>query len=196
MLGLISCAMTRRVHRLLGALLVLLLAGLGHPGFADQKDPRLDDLFKALKASHSPIRARRIETAIWHVWTQHANPQIAGAMTRGMNLMESGQLAAAETLFTALIDRDPQFAEAWNKRATIRFYRGNDVGARQDIAMVMRLEPRHFGALSGLGMIHMRAGDDAAALNAYQAARRVNPHLENIDGLIQQLTAKLRGRAI
>jgi len=196
MLPLIPRATTRRFHPFLGVLFLLLLTSIGQPGLADQTDPRLDNLFAALKTSHSTLQAKRIETAIWHVWTHHANPDIAGAMTRGMNLMESGHLAAAETLFTALIDRDPNFAEAWNKRATIRFYRGNDAGARHDIAMVMRLEPRHFGALSGLGMIHMRAGDTAAALTAYQAAQRVNPHLENIDALIEQLMAKMRGRAI
>ena len=90
----------------------------------------------------------------------------------------------------------PDFAEAWNKRATVRFLIGNDAGSRRDIARVMELEPRHFGALSGLGMINMRSGDLQAALQAFEAALRVNPHLDQAVDVTEQLRRRLRGQPL
>jgi Tfp pilus assembly protein PilF len=178
-----------------------LLAGFLAPAFcqqalADQTDPRLPSLFAQLKASHSKPQARQLESQIWTIWTSHTDQMINHKMQQGIAHMQQGNLGAAERLFSAVIATDPSFAEGWNKRATIRFFRGDDAGSQQDIASVMRLEPRHFGALSGLGMIHMRAGNHAAALTAYQAAQQINPHLVKISELIDQLSAKLRGRGI
>ncbi|MEL0098690.1 MAG: tetratricopeptide repeat protein [Opitutae bacterium] len=174
---------------------IALLVGITQPALADQKDPRLDALFKGLKTSYAAAQSSRIETEIWKIWTTHNNQMIADEMQRGISFIQAGKLANAEDLFSALILADPEFAEAWNKRATIRFYRGNIDGSLADISEVMRLEPRHFGALSGLGMIHVQAGDLAAALTSYQAAQQINPNLENIDSLIKQLMLTLRGRA-
>ena len=163
---------------------------------ADQTDPALGALFATLKMSHRPEQAAAIESEIWSRWTDHKNKAIATAMQRGIAQMQAGQLAAAETTFSAIITRDPNFAEAWNKRATVRFFRGNHIGSRQDIAVVIEKEPRHFGALAGLGMIHMKNGDYAAALTAYQAARKQNPFLPDIDQIIMQISRQLNGTSI
>ena len=110
--------------------------------------------------------------------------------------MNSGHLSAAESVFSHIINNHPDFAEAWNKRATVRFFRGNDTGSASDILQVIKLEPRHFGALSGLGMIRVRAGDLEGALKAYKAAQRINPYLPQIEAIIDQLGKNLKGRAL
>jgi tetratricopeptide (TPR) repeat protein len=90
----------------------------------------------------------------------------------------------------------PDFSEAWNKRATVRFMIGNHDGSANDIAKVLQLEPRHFGALSGLGMIHMRAGNWESALKSYKAAFAIHPYLNNIETLIDDLSQRLKGQAL
>ena len=117
-------------------------------------------------------------------------------MDRAIKMMNAGQLDDAEAMFSAIISRKPAFAEAWNKRATVRFFRSDDAGSANDILQVIKLEPRHFGALSGLGMIKVRAGDLQGALQAYRAAHRINPFLPNIEMIIDKLGQKLNGRGI
>ena len=164
---------------------------------ADQNDPQLDDLFIALQASPSETQAANIELEIWTRWGDHPYDPFANRqMKKGIELMNSGDLGAAEDVFSRIINSHPDFAEAWNKRATVRFFRGNDTGSASDILQVIKLEPRHFGALSGLGMIRVRAGDLEGALKAYKAAQRMNPYLPQIEAIIDQLGKKLKGRAL
>ena len=167
------------------------------PACADQNDPQLDDLFIALQASPSEMQAANIELEIWTRWGDHPYDPFANRqMKKGIELMNSGHLGAAENVFSRIINSHPDFAEAWNKRATVRFFRGNDTGSASDILQVIKLEPRHFGALSGLGMIRVRAGDFEGALKAYEAAQRMNPHLLQIKLIIDQLGKKLKGLAL
>ena len=167
------------------------------PACADQNDPQLDDLFIALQASPSETQAANIELEIWTRWGNHPYDPLANRqMKKGIELMNSGHLGAAEDVFSRIINSYPDFAEAWNKRATVRFFRGNDTGSASDILQVIKLEPRHFGALSGLGMIRVRAGDFEGALKAYKAAQRMNPHLRQIKAIIDQLGKKLKGLAL
>ena len=167
------------------------------PACADQNDPQLDDLFIALQASPSETQAANIEIEIWTRWGDHPYDPFANQqMKKGIELMNSGHLGDAEDIFSRIINSHPDFAEAWNKRATVRFFRGNDTGSASDILQVIKLEPRHFGALSGLGMIRVRAGDFEGALKAYKAAQRMNPHLLQIKLIIDQLGKKLKGLAL
>ena len=167
------------------------------PACADQNDPQLDDLFIALQAGPSETQAANLELEIWTRWTEHPYDPLANRqMKEGIELMNSGHLSAAEGVFSRIINSHPVFAEAWNKRATVRFFRGNDTGSASDILQVIKLEPRHFGALSGLGMIRVRAGDLEGALKAYKAAERINPYLPQIRAIIDQLGKKLKGRAL
>ena len=167
------------------------------PACADQNDPQLDDLFIALQASPSETQAANIELEIWTRWGDHPYDPFANRqMKKGIELMNSGDLGAAEEVFSRIINSHPDFAEAWNKRATVRFFRDNDTGSASDILQLIKLEPRHFGALSGLGMIRIRAGDLEGAMKAYKAAQRVNPYLPQIEAIIDQLGKKLKGRAL
>jgi tetratricopeptide (TPR) repeat protein len=175
------------------ALLLLTYA----PANADQTDPKLDKLFTALQTSLSNANAASLEREIWAIWTRYPDDQaINRQMDRAIKMMNAGRLDDAEAIFSAIISRKPAFAEAWNKRATVRFFRADDAGSANDILQVIKLEPRHFGALSGLGMIKVRAGDLQGALQAYRAAQRINPFLPNIEMIIDKLGQKLNGRGI
>ena len=167
------------------------------PANADQTDPKLDKLFTALQTSLSNANAASLEREIWAIWTRYPDDQaINRQMDRAIKMMNAGQLDDAEAMFSAIISRKPAFAEAWNKRATVRFFRGDDAGSANDILQVIKLEPRHFGALSGLGMIKVREGDLQGALQAYRAAQRINPFLPNIEVIIDKLGQRLNGRAL
>lgn len=164
---------------------------------ADQNDPQLDNLFSALQASPSKTQAADLQREIWARWNNHPNdPQANKKMRLGIQLMNASRLKAAEGVFTSIITDHPDFAEAWNKRATVRFFRGNDAGSASDILQVIKLEPRHFGALSGLGMIRVRAGNLQGALGAYQAAQRLNAYLPHIEMTIYQLEQQVKGRTL
>ena len=165
--------------------------------YADQNDPRLDPLFADLQTALSVTAAQQIENQIWQYWLSFPNDQtIENTMTAAMLMMERGRLQSAERIFGRIIDREPHFAEAWNKRAMVRFLAGNHKGSAKDIAKVLQLEPRHFGALSGLGMIHMHNGDWQNALETYELAFSINPYLANVEMIIKDLKKRLKGLAL
>ena len=184
-----------RAGRFIAAALVVGLVA-GHAA-ADQRDPDLDGLFSELQRVTSDAAAKDVVAEIWQRWTAFEDdPRATSLMAIGIRQMNLGQLRNAERIFTEIISAHPNHAEAWNKRATVRFMRGDDKGSRSDIARVIDLEPRHFGALSGLGMINIRSGDLPAALQAFEAAVRVNPHMDQAEAMIRELRATLRGRAL
>ena len=177
--------------------LCLLFIGLAMPAAGDQTDPALDSLFTDLVRTGSQAEAEQLTSEIWSRWiASDGDADADRLMQSGMALMKRGMLDGAEQVFSQLIQDHPDFAEAWNKRATVRFLLGNDAGSRRDIARVIDLEPRHFGALSGLGMINMRSGDLQAALQAFEAALRVNPHLNQAVDVTRQLREQLRGQPL
>ena len=172
---------------------------VGHPrvACADQNDQRLDQLFADLQTPLSTTAVEETEAKIWAYWTSFPDDEsVENTMTKATQLMQAGQLQLAERILSRIIDREPDFSEAWNKRATVRFMIGNHDGSANDIAKVLQLEPRHFGALSGLGMIHMRAGNWESALKSYKAAFAIHPYLSNIETLIDDLTQRLKGQAL
>ena len=179
--------------------LISAILAISHPllTWADQNDPRLDQLFADLQTPLSTTAVEDIETKIWAYWTSFPDDEsVENTMTKATQLMQAGQLQSAERILSRIIDRVPDFSEAWNKRATVRFMIGNHDGSANDIAKVLQLEPRHFGALSGLGMIHAQQGNYKGALLAYQAAARQNPHMEQIETIITSLKKRLRGEAL
>ena len=171
-----------------------MLAPVAH---ADQNDPALPDLFAGLAQTTRAAEANAIQLEIWARWTDFASDDaVSDAMREGVALMDQGRLVQAEAVFDALVVTAPDFAEAWNKRATIRFLRGNHAGSKRDIIKVIELEPRHFGALAGLGMIHLNAGNLQGALQAYEAALAVNPHMKQARHIIARLSERLDGQAL
>jgi tetratricopeptide (TPR) repeat protein len=117
-------------------------------------------------------------------------------MTRAKAAMDAHQTDVALKLLDAVIKLRPDYVEAWNRRATL-YYLKNDYGRSiADIQQVLAREPRHFGALAGLGMIMEDLGDDKHALEAFRKALAINPHLEKVPELVKQLTEKVEGRDI
>ena len=179
------------------AVLLLLVAGLAradHHGGGGHAD--LDRLFADLAVADSDDASQAIIRDIWAYWLVDTDDSASIRMMRtGIGLMQTMDLHDAETTFTRIIDRDGNFTEAWNKRATIRYMMGNLDGSESDIAEVLKREPRHFGALSGLAMINIRRGDLLAALNLYESILLIHPRSRDALRLIPELRKTLRGGA-
>jgi len=156
----------------------------------------LDFLFGALKAAPDEASAKHVEARIWALWMQTPSDTAALLMARAKAAMDAQQLDVALKLLDAVIKMRPDYAEAWNRRATV-YYLKNDYGhSLADIEQVLVREPRHFGALAGLGMIMQDIGDEKRALDAFRAALAVNPYLEKVPELVKTLSEKVEGRDI
>ena len=148
----------------------------------------LDDLADSKTLSE----AQPIIAAIWDTWTQaHDNNIEKVLMERGISAMNAGRLKEAEMLFGELIDRNADFTEAWNKRATVRFMLWNFEASREDVFEVLRREPRHFGAISGLGLIYLRLGALEDALESYKSLQSVFPASPEAQRYIPLIRKKL-----
>lgn len=156
------------------------------PANADQA--RLDQLFKALQTTDD-AGARAITQEIWVEWSKSGSPAMDLLLRRGEQAMAAGDLPAAIGHFTAIIDHAPKFAEAWNERATAYFKAGQIGPSINDIQHVLALNPRHFGALAGLGMIFEELGEPGKALEVYKAALAINPHMTDVKDAVKRLSA-------
>jgi tetratricopeptide (TPR) repeat protein len=166
------------------------------PAHAGQNDPRLARLFVALKSTESPGWARTLEDEITHIWSQTPDTESQQLMEKGLTLMAEDEDEAALKVFDALIAHAPDFAEGWNKRATVEFLLGDYQASMADIAHTLKLEPRHFGALAGLGEVELALGNKEAALNAFNQALAIDPHLGDVAEMADNLKKELAGKAI
>lgn len=165
---------------------------LGGPAAATQNDPQLQPLFSRLQATADPGEGEALQNAIWTAWTQTEDREAARMMAIGIIAMGQDRLDDALSTFDALVEVAPDFAEAWNKRATVHYLMGNLDESVADIERTLALEPRHFGALSGLGLIYQEVEKWDAALRAFEAALKVNPHLDTVRVNVEALKRKLR----
>jgi tetratricopeptide (TPR) repeat protein len=183
-------------HRLAraAAALALLVAGAGStPACADQLDPRLEELFVRLQGVDDTDEAGQLERRIWRIWIATDDPEASRLMAEGTQAMALGRLKQARDRFDLLVALEPDFAEAWNKRATVHYLMGDYVASVHDIQQTLALERRHFGALSGLGMIYEAIGRPSAALRSFEAALAINPHLDATRQRIEELRRELEG---
>jgi tetratricopeptide (TPR) repeat protein len=156
----------------------------------------LDFLFEALKIAPDDASAKAVEERIWALWVVSRSDTANLLMTRVKTAVEEKELDLAIKLLDAVIKIKPNYVEAWNRRATI-YYMKKDYGhAVEDIREVLRREPRHFGALAGLGLILQDIGDDKHALEVYRKALDVYPRLQRIPDLVKSLEEKVEGRDI
>jgi tetratricopeptide (TPR) repeat protein len=156
----------------------------------------LDFLFGALKVAPDDVTAKAIEERIWALWTASHSDTTTLLMSRVQTAIEQKDLDLAIKLLDGVIKITPKYVEAWNRRATI-YYMKKDYGhALSDIREVLRREPRHFGALSGLGLIMQDIGDDKQALEVYRRALAVYPRIQRIPDLVKTLQDKVEGRDI
>jgi tetratricopeptide (TPR) repeat protein len=156
----------------------------------------LDFLFGALKAAPDEASAKHVEARIWAIWLQTPSDTAALLMSRAKAALDAKQPDVALKLLDALIKLRPDYIEAWNRRATLYYLQNDYSRSLADIEQVLSREPRHFGALAGLGMIMQDLGDDKRALDAFRKALAVNPHLERVPELVKTLTEKVEGRDI
>jgi tetratricopeptide (TPR) repeat protein len=156
----------------------------------------IEFLFQALKAAPDDETARLVEGRIWALWLASGSDTADLLMGRARTAIEQNDTDLAIQLLDAIIELKPDYVEAWNRRATLYFEKHDYGRAMSDIAQVLAREPRHFGALTGLGMILEDIGDDKRALEAFRRALEVDPRLERVPELVKTLTEKVEGRNI
>jgi tetratricopeptide (TPR) repeat protein len=156
----------------------------------------LDTLFDALKLAPDAESAKAIEERIWALWIVSGSDTCNLLMGRVKAAADEKDYDLAIRLLDAVVELKPNYTEAWNRRATLYFLQKDYGHALADIREVLAREPRHFGALSGLGLILQEIGDDKHALEAYRRALAIDPHLEHIDDAIKTLREKVEGRDI
>lgn len=166
------------------------------PKVSADKTRGLDFLFGALKAAPDEASARHVEARIWAQWLQTPSDTTALLMMRSKAAMEAKQTDAALKLLDAVVKLRPDYVEGWNRRATLYYLTKDYDRSLKDIEQVLVREPRHFGALTGLGKIMQDIGDEKRALDAFRKALAVNPHLENVPEMVKTLTEKVEGRDI
>jgi len=176
--------------KLLPAFLLSVLM-LSSPSQADQTDARLDDLFGQLTQTSDVSVANQLTSEIWTIWIETDSPDSQKIMQQGIDAMGQRDLKKALEIYDDLIVKEPDFAEAWNKRATVHYMLGNISQSAEDVKKTLELEPRHFGALSGLGLLYMATGKPKAALTAFEEALVVNPHLSGPKNNIKSLRLQI-----
>ena len=163
---------------------------------AKSKAEQLDALFQTLRTASSKEAATAAENGIWRLWLQSGSDTIDLLMNWAMKAMEAKDYATALDFLDRVVIMKPDFAEAWNKRATVYFLMDDYSKSIADIGKTLALEPRHFGALSGLGMIMREIGDEKRAIEAYQRALAVDPSLDGVQKALDELQAKSAGKQI
>jgi tetratricopeptide (TPR) repeat protein len=161
-----------------------------------ERNRNIDFLFGALKAAPDDASAKAIEDRIWAVWTGAGNETTNLLMGRAKKAADDKDYDLALRMLSAIIEIKPDFTEAWNRRATVYFLKKDYVNSIADIGKVLAREPRHFGALSGLGLIMQDIGDEKHALDAYRKALEVYPRLKGMDEKVKTLKEKVEGRNI
>ncbi|MBI2584999.1 MAG: tetratricopeptide repeat protein [Rhodospirillales bacterium] len=167
----------------------------GSPACADQDDPRLDRLFGRLNVIDNGDKdeVARITAEIWSIWRQSGRPGLDMKMQEGQRFMKHGTLHSALGNFDFIVKVRPNFAEGWHKRATVYYLMGDYASSIADIQKTVELEPRHFGAYAGLGLIYLKMGNEPAALRALEQALTINPHLAGTRATVDELRRKING---
>jgi tetratricopeptide (TPR) repeat protein len=166
------------------------------PAFHHGESRSIDFLFGALKAAPDDVSAKAVEDRIWAMWTAAGNDTTGLLMSRAKKAIDDNNYELALKLLDAVIEIKPEYTEAWNRRATVYFLKKDYGNSLADLGKVLTREPRHFGALSGLGLIMQDIGDDKRALDAYRKALDVYPRLKGVSDKVKSLVEKVEGRDI
>ena len=168
-------------------ILVLLLCG-NVAAYSNDRDVRLNQLFEQLKKSNNNSVAFEIEMKIWNIWSTHPNQkELTESLAKGSNLMSRGELGKAYKIFSIIIDSDPDWPEGWNKRATVLYLMGRYQESLVDIDEVLKRESRHFGALSGQGLVQIALENYEKAIKSYETVQKIYPSIESARIMIPQL---------
>jgi tetratricopeptide (TPR) repeat protein len=156
----------------------------------------LDFLFEALKVAPDADSAKLVEGRIWSLWLASGSDTTDLLMSRVKTAQDGKDTKLALQLLDAVVEMRPDYIEGWNRRATLHFANKDFGKSVADIRQVLAREPRHFGALTGLGVIMQELGEEKLALEAFRRALAVNPHLQKVPDFVKTLTEKVEGRDI
>ena len=158
---------------------------------------QIDELFDQLKKAANFENSEKIESKIWGLWTTHpTKDSLTNLLADGSSSMSQNKLEDAYNIFTEVIEIDPNWAEAWNKRATVLYLMGNLELSQNDIDMVLKLEKRHFGALSGQGLVQTALKNYQKAIDSYIEAHKVYPAMETPLVMIEKLRELIKKESI
>ena len=164
---------------------------------ADKQTSELNNLFTQLKAISDAEEAKKVEDKIWNLWTTHPSEEsLTELLAKGSEYMMQNQLTSAHNVFSKVIELDPKWAEGWNKRATVLYMMGNFELSQKDIDMVLSLEKRHFGALSGQGLVQTALENYEKAIDSYIEAHKIYPSSQSTLQMIEQLSILLQKESI
>ncbi len=168
---------------------------------AEERESKLDKLFLQLKDTKDPQTAKIVEREIWEIWLIHPSDDRRGfrlteLLTQGSRLMNRGELSKAYELFTKIIVTEPDWSEAWNKRATVLYLMNQYQSSLNDIKITLTLEPRHFGALSGQALNYIELKKYEKAIQSYKAAQKIYPLLDSATKMIPELQELINDQAI
>ncbi len=166
------------------------------PAYAKQKQVVLDGLFAKLKSAPDARAGQNLTRLIWRTWQRSGNRNVDALMNQARLALREGGVEEAFGALNRVVELAPDYAEGWNRRATLNFMVGRFEASVSDIQKTLELEPRHFGALSGLSQILAGSGRWKSALEAYEKAIAVNPFLPNKDAVLKQLRAKALGQRL
>lgn len=165
--------------------------GLSKTSLADQYATELPALFQQLEQAAEPSEAARLEAMIWQHWVEAPDAESEELMSRISQAMAGADLAVALQICNQLVESYPDYAEAWNRRATLHYMLGNNEQSVSDIRETVAREPRHFGAISGLGLIFLRDQNFDAALAAFEQVLAISPASESASQSVARLRQEL-----
>jgi tetratricopeptide (TPR) repeat protein len=168
----------------------------GPPAQPPGRQKILDELFDRLGKAQDDLEAKGIAGAIDRVWMRSGSDTADLLMSRATQAIQSKDWPLSQQILDQIVTIDPDWAEGWNKRATARFLADDDLGSMEDLAHVITIEPRHFGALTGMGFILQRRGFDKRALQVFRKALEINPRQDEITKIVEKLTLDVEGRGI
>ena len=156
----------------------------------------MSKLFNELKTDNHTL-TYNTEQKIWELWSTHPNDNdLTLQLAEGSRLVRENQLLKAEEIFTKVIKEDPNWAEAWNKRATVLYMLGDYKGSQDDIDKVLNLEKRHFGALAGQGLVNIKLENYEKAIESYQKAQEIYPSMKSPKIMIEQIKELIKEQLI
>tara|TARA_B100000927_G_scaffold274070_1_gene252993 strand:+ start:212 stop:772 length:561 start_codon:yes stop_codon:yes gene_type:complete len=166
--------------------------------YAAEKNLELDNLFNQLQTKDTEI-ALEVEKKIWSIWSVHPSDdrkgyRLTAMLEQGEKMIVKKDLNAALEIFSLIISIDANWAEAWNKRATALYLSGRNEESIADIKKVLQLEPRHFGAISGLGLNQIELKNFKEALKSFNEAKKIYPTIETSEKMIPLLKELIKGQ--
>ena len=164
--------------------------------FANERDVRLNQLFNELKVNKAKI-ASVVEQEIWKIWSTHpTDEKLTTRLEEGSQFVRDQKFSKAIDIFTEVINLDQNWAEAWNKRATVFYLMGEFKKSQNDIDKVLRIEARHFGALAGQGLVNIQLKNYEKAILSYQKAKEINPSMQSPEIMIRQIEELIKQQTI